>query len=175
MYFFYQNPLPPCGRPFLKLPGIVDVNGKPSEKFEQARRINSAVKALGPTLMSLESSGVTQVYFENTTAQVEGLLQTAGCGLRSVSPYYYTVGCFTASGAGAGGLAAGTRAVMVVNREHAHTALATVEFDVPMAKVQEVSQHSGLAEAVVDFAPAMNGTQQLLGPGRGRLYLLPPG
>ena len=175
MYFFYQNPLPPCGRPFLKLPGIVDVNGKPSEKFEQARRINSAVKALGPTLMSLESSGVAQVYYENTTTQVEGLLQTAGCGLRSVSPYYYTVGCFTASGAGAGGLAAGTRAVMIVNREHAHTALATVEFDVPMAKVQEVSQHSGLAEAVVDFAPAMNGTQQLLGPGCGRLYLLPPG
>ena len=43
MYFFYQNPLPPCGRPFLHLPGIVDINGKPSEKYHQARRINSAV------------------------------------------------------------------------------------------------------------------------------------
>ena len=117
--------------------------------------------------MSLDSTGVTQIYFENTTTQIAGLLQAAGCGLRSVNAYYYTVGCFTASsGSGGGGVAAGTRAVMIVNREHAHTALATVEFDVPMANVQEVSQHSGVAEPVADYAPAMNGTQQLLGPGR---------
>ena len=61
MYFFYQNPLPPCDRPFLKLPGIVDTEGRPTEKYYQAQRINSRAKALGPILMQLQSTAVLQV------------------------------------------------------------------------------------------------------------------
>ena len=130
MYFFYANPAPPCNRPFLKIPGIVDAAGNPTHKYYQAKEINSKVVALGPTLMQLDSVDVVEVSWLQTDVQIEAQLRaSAGCGLVSISHYYYTVGCFVASGdSGAKltgpALAKGTRAVMIVNREHAHTALA---------------------------------------------------
>lgn len=181
MYFFYANPAPPCNRPFLWMAGIVDTDGKPSQKYYQAKEINSKVVALGPTLMQLDSVDVLEVSWLQTNAQIEAQLHAStGCGLVSLSHYYYTIGCFLASGDSAAkltpstpALAKGTRAVMIVNREHAHTALANVTFDVEMSKVTEIDQSTGQQVAVVDYAPEMGGIQLHFGPGAGRLFVLP--
>ena len=191
MWFFYQNPLPPCDRPFLKTPGVVDTNGSPTEKYYQAQRINSRAKALGQTLMQLQSTAVLQLNWTQSESATAAQLLASPCGLTSVSRNYLTVGCFVVPPAALshhrdeGGanknhiLPARSRAVFIVNYEHAHSALAKLAFDVPTAHVQEVDQRTGELVPIADYAlpksgTGMNGTHVHFGPGMGRLFVLPP-
>ena len=62
-----------------------------------------------------------------------------------------------------------TRAVMIVNYEHAFTQWATVEFGENSAEVDRVS---GEPVHVTDDAPDIPGLQLLFAPGEGRLFML---
>ena len=64
--------------------------------------------------------------------------------------------------------ASATRAVMVVNYEHAFTQWASVEFE---HNVQEVDGWSGERVPVEDEAPDIPGKQLLFAPGEGRLFV----
>ena len=55
-YFWQQDPTHVGCRPFMTYPGMLDTNGKPSHHYYDAQQINTAVVALGPTLMRLRST-----------------------------------------------------------------------------------------------------------------------
>ena len=67
----------------------------------------------------------------------------------------------------------GRRAILLNNYRFAYTAWPTVEFDVPIALVQEVDQQTGQAVPVYDDSPEMPGLQVSLDASEGRLFLLP--
>jgi hypothetical protein len=159
LYFCYWTP---PGDEFPKGGAIITAEGRKTRHYEQAKRINAAVKALGPTLMQLTSTGVYRVKPEDDPAQV-----LAGTPIRRIECEYrdYLVGVFTH--------ADGRRAVLLSNYSNHYTSWPTVEFDVDPSQVTEVSQETGQEAPVVDDSPALEGLQVSLDAGQGRLFLLP--
>ena len=148
----------------------------------QARRLNSAVLALAPTLMQLRSTAALVLRQTDTQWDDQGHheLRAAGCGLRNISRGDFIVGCFTRSKPAAAGAARWTRAVVVANFDHADTQWPTVGLDGAhhpvgphhLTGVLEVNPHTGHEEALVDEVAGLPGMQLGLLAGGRRLLLL---
>jgi len=157
LYFCYWTPR---GGEFPKGGAIITAEGRRTRHYDQAKRINAAVKALGPTLMRLTSTSVVRVRGGDDPAAT-----TAGSPVIVQTPGEYLIGVFSH--------ADGRRAALLCNYEHAYTAWPTVELDAPEDQVREVSQETGEEVAVIDDSPDMDGLQISLDAGSGRLFLLP--
>ncbi len=157
LYFCYYTP---AGGEFPKGGAIIDRQNRRTRHYEQARRINAAIKNLGPTLMKLTSKAVYRVNPQNDAAKV-----LAGSPIKQLTKGDYLVGVFKH--------ADGRRAALLNNYHVAYTAWPTVAFDAPPDKVVEVCPKTGKECPVVDDSPAMPGLQLSLDAGQGRLFLLP--
>ena len=163
LYFCYYTP---GGGEFPKGGAIVLRDDRLTRHYDQARRLNAELKALGPTLMKLTSERVVRIAPDCDVAKT-----LKGCPIRSLAGSHgdpkpdYLVGVFRH--------ADGRRAVLLQNYRFAHTAWPTVEFDVPLDKVREVNKTTGRPRAVIDDSPDMAGLQVSLDAGEGRLFLLP--
>ena len=156
LYFCYWTPI---GDAFSKGGAIITAEGRKTRHYEQAKRINHGVKCMGPTLMHLTSTGVYRVEPDDDPGEV---LEDAPIGLTNGD---YLVGVFDH--------ADGRRGVLLNNYSFAYTAWPTVEFDVPLDQIHEVSRETGEEVPLVDDSPAMDGFQVSLDSGEGRLFLLP--
>ncbi|MBN1488953.1 MAG: hypothetical protein JXA69_03460 [Phycisphaerae bacterium] len=157
LYFCYWTP---TGGEFPKGGAIITAEGRRTRHYDQAKRINAALKNLGPTLMRLTSTGVHRVGPKDDPAAV-----LLGSPIRSLTRDDYLVGTFRH--------ADGRRAALLVNYHFAYTAWPTVGFDADPAEVVEVCPDTGKEIPVLDCSPAMAGLQISLDAGAGRLFLLP--
>lgn len=157
LYFCYWTPR---GGEFPKGGAIITAEGRRTRHYEQAKRINHDIKQLGPTLMSLTSTGVYRVTPNQNPSDM--LKDTP---IKSLTKGDYLVGVFE--------YADGRRAVLLNNDSFAYTAWPNVEFSVPIEHVREVCKTTGRELAVVDDSPAMQGLQISLDSGEGRLFLMP--
>ena len=141
----------------------------PGPHYEHARRINSVLKAWGPTLMDLNSTGVYRVGVNATASTV-----LRGCAVSDLhnqhQPNNFLVGQFTRRSDGA-------TVVLLNNWEYSFTAWPTVTFAVASvaASVREVDPGSGAEVPVLDDSPRTPGLQLRVGAGNGRLFVVAPG
>ena len=157
LYFCYWTPR---GGEFPKGGAIITAEGRKTRHYEQAKRINHAIRHLGPTLMSLTSMGVYRVPPGKNPDDV-----LSGAPITSLTNGDYLVGLFTHTD--------GRRAVLLNNYSFAYTAWPTVAFSVAIEQVREVCKQTGKEIPVVDDSPAMAGLQISLDSGEGRLFLVP--
>jgi len=163
LYFCYWTP---GGGEFPKGGAILHQDGRPSRHYGQAKRINTAVKNLGPVLMQLTSTAVVRIAPDTDPAQALDGMPIRDIRREEVDPPNdYLVGIFTH--------ADGRRAVLLNNYRFAYTAWPTVEFRSPIDDVREVDPATGEEIPVIDDSPAMEGIQLSLDSGEGRLFLLP--
>jgi hypothetical protein len=139
---------------------IITREGKRTRHYDEAKRINAALKNLGPTLMKLTSTGVCRVHPKDDSAAV-----LKDSPIRSLSEGDFLIGTFRH--------ADGRRAVLLNNYQFAYSAWPTVVFDAEPASVVEVDAKTGEETPVVDDSPAMPGLQISLDAGEGRLFLMP--
>ena len=157
LYFCYWTPQ---GGEFPKGGAIVTVEGRKTRHYEQAKRVNLAIRQLGPTLMSLTSIGVYRVTPDENPDQA--LEDTPITNLTNGD---YLVGLFKH--------ADGRQAVLLNNYSFACTAWPTVRFSAPVQQLREVCKKTGKEIPIVDDSPVMEGLQLSLDSGEGRLFLLP--
>jgi len=163
MYFCYYTP---GGETFPKGGAIIARDDVPSRHYDEAKRINFALKNLGPALMKLTSTNVIDIDPEESPAE-----QLKGAPLRDLTrdahdpKHDFIVGVFKHTD--------GRRAVLLVNDRYAYAAWPTVVFDAALHDVREVSQVTGEEIAVRDDSPDMAGLQLSFDAGAGRLFLLP--
>ncbi len=157
MYFCYQSP---HGREYEKGGAILNLEGRKTRHYDQARRINREVKNLGPTLMKLTSTGVHRV---KPYEDKDELLKDTP--IKILTNGYYLVGVFKHDD--------GRTAVLLNNYNHSYTAWPTVKFNVPLDQVREVCKKTGKEIPVIDDSSAVKGLQISLDSAEGRLFLLP--
>lgn len=168
LYFCYWTPgkgAAGAGE-FPKGGAILTAEGLKTRHYEEARRINTELKNLGPTLMKLTSTGVYRVTTETNTSMLAGspIRKLARVGGDPVGEFIFGAFCH----------ADGRRAVLIVNHNYSYTAWPTVEFDADPKTVLEVSKATGKPAPVVDDSPELKGVQLSFGAGDARLFLLPP-
>lgn len=154
LYFCYWTPR---GGEFPKGGAIIAADGQRTRHYDQARRINFAVKNLGPTLMKLTSTDVIRVKPGEDAA--DKLKNTPIKNITGGGDYL--VGVFKHSD--------GRHAVLLNNYDHNYTAWPTVEF--AAEKVVEVDQSDGREKPLRDDSPDMEGIQLSFDAGEGRLFL----
>lgn len=158
LYFCYWTPK---GGEFPKGGAIITAEGFRTRHYDQARRINAALKNLGPTLMKLTSTGVTRIKPADDPAPA-----LAGTSIKSLSKGGdYLIGAFKH--------ADGRRAVLVNNYDFSYTTWPTVEFAAEEKSVVEVDPADGKEKPVRDDSPDTPGLQLSLDSGAGRLFLMP--
>ena len=157
MYFCYWTPR---GDEFPKGGAILTADGRRTRHYDEAKRINAALKNLGPTLMQLESLGAQRV-----SGPKPDVASLPGNPVRSITEGDYLIGSFRH--------ADGRRAVLIQNYHFAFSAWPTVTFDADAGAVLEVSPKTGRLQPVVDDSPDMAGLQVSLDAGEGRLFVLP--
>ena len=163
LYFCYYTPL---SHEFPKGGAIITRDDRRTRHYDQAKRINAAIRNLGPTLMQLTSTGMCRVRPDDDPAEV-----LAGTPIKDLSrarhdpPHDLLIGTFTH--------ADGRPAVMITNYRFAYTAWPTVLFDADPVQVLEVDQQTGQERPVIDDSPDMDGLQLGLDAGEGRLFLFP--
>lgn len=150
MYFTYTTPSGAHD-------AIIDASGKPTAKYDIAKRINGELKKLSPTLMSLHSVAVF-----HTGTLPEGCKPLPEGGLiKGIKGGEFVIGQFYSNDGG--------RYAMIVNRSLSKAARATVAFSQPVA-VYPVNPMSGREEATTvrneSGTCTWNTTFQ---PGQGRL------
>ena len=129
LYFFFTPNPRKVSLDGPEWPGLVRDDGPadhPTEHWYQARRLNTAVMALAPTLMKLRSTKT--LVLRETDARHGGgytALQGSGCGLRNISTGDFIIGCFVredgpSSPLGAAG-GSWSRAVLIANYEFGFT------------------------------------------------------
>jgi hypothetical protein len=151
---------------FPKGGAILTAEGRKTRHYDESRRINAELKALGPTLMQLTRTGVWRVNTGGAPAAVLTNSPIRDVQRVRTDPHSELI-------LGAFRHADGRRAVLVVNHSYSHTAWPTVEFAVPPSEVTEVDKATGLMVPAVDDSPELPGFQMSLGAGDGRLFLLP--
>lgn len=168
LYFCYWTPGKGAGGAgeFPKGGAIITAEGRRTRHWDEARRMNAEVKAMGPVLMQLTSTAVVRL-----KPDTDPTAALAGTPLKSVRPVPgdppadYLVGAFKHKD--------GRRAVLINNYSYMFTAWPTVEFDSDPADVREVDKATGKLVPAVDDSPEMKGFQVSLGAGDGRLFVLP--
>jgi hypothetical protein len=158
MYFCYWTP---AGDEFPKGGAIITREGKKTRHYDEATRINGAIKKLGPTLMKLTSTDVLRI-----TAKTDLKAVLTNTPIKSITPGEYLIGIFKH--------ADGRQAVLLNNYHFAYSQWPTVAFDCDSAQVTEVRPADGKERPVEDDSPAMPGLQLSLDAGQGRLFLLSP-
>ncbi len=156
LYFCYWTPR---GDEFPKGGAIITAEGEKTRHYEEARRVNGALKNLGPTIMRLTSVGVRRIAPDATIADA-----LVGTPIRSLTPGDYLLGQFRH--------ADGRKAVLINNYSITYSAWPTVEFGGPIDKVREVCPRTGKEIPVRDDSPDMPGLQLSLDAGAGRLFLI---
>ncbi len=156
MYFCYWTP---GGAEFPKGGAIIRRDGTRTRHYDEAKRINAAIKNLGPTLMKLTSTGVYRIRPKDTAAAL------TNTPLRSLTSGDYLVGAFRHED--------GRRAVLLMNYHFAYSAWPTVEFAAEPGSVTEVDPKTGQEIPFKDESPDMPGLQVALDAGEARLFLLP--
>lgn len=162
LYFCYWTP---GGGEFPKGGAILHQDGRPSRHYDQAKRINTAVKNFGPTLMQLTSTRVIRIAPDTNVA-----VALDGSPIKNIAradvdpPHDYLIGVFKHKD--------GRDAVLLTNYRFAYTAWPTVEFTSPVDHVREIDPATGLEISVIDDSPAMEGIQLSLDSGGGRLFLM---
>lgn len=157
LYFCYWTPK---GGEFPKGGAIITAEGQRTRHYDQAKRINAALKNLGPTLMKMTSLKVIRIKPSDESAK---LLESSP--IKSITPGDYLIGVFKHSD--------GRRAVLLNNYDHNYTSWPTVEFDVADDQVKEIDAADGKEKPIRDDSPDMQGLQLSLDAGEGRLFLLP--
>ncbi len=157
LYFCYWTPR---GGEFPKGGAIITAEGRKTRHYEQARRVNRAIKNLGPTLMKLTSTGVYRVKPDDDPIK---LLKNTP--ITNLTRGDYLVGVFKHTD--------GRRALLLNNYSFAYTAWPTLAFSVPTERVRELCKETGKEIPILDDSPAMEGLQISLDSGEGRLFLLP--
>lgn len=157
LYFCYWTPR---GAEFPKGGAIITAEGRKTRHYEQAKRVNHAIKQLGPTLMSLTNIGVYRVKPGMNPADA-----LRGTPIKNLTKGDYLIGLFRHTD--------GRRAVLLNNYSFAYTAWPTVGFSVPVGQIREVCKKTGKEIPLVDDSPDMEGLQLSLDSGEGRLFLLP--
>lgn len=160
LYFCYQSPNSSHGSIFNKGGAILTVDGKKTRHYDEATRINFAIKNLGNTLMNLESTKIHRI-----TRQDDPNIVLKDSGIKKISKGDYLIGEFVHSD--------GRRAVLINNYSYSYSAWPTVVFDANTKDVIEIDQQTGLERAVFDDSPDMDGLQISLNSGAGRLFILP--
>jgi len=139
-------------------PAIMKPDGTRDAKYEMVRRINRRLKALGPTLMKLESTGVYGT--DPLPPGMRGLAGEAPVIRAEGGPM--VIGVFRNSG--------NDRYVMVVNRSFTDKLAARLTLDPTTVSASEISQESGKP---LEAAPlAANVLEVTLEAGEGKLYRL---
>lgn len=155
LYFCYWTPR---GDEFPRGGAIITADGRRTRHYDQAKRVNKALNALGPTLMRLTSTGVFRMKPHNS------LPEPLTGALKSLTPGDYLIGMFRHDDGRVG--------VLINNYSITYTAWPTVEFAVPLEDVREVCQETGAEIPVRDDSPDMPGLQISLDAGEGRLFLM---
>ena len=159
---------------FMNTIGLIDLKGRRTRRYHQAKRINAAVKMLGPTLMKLTSTGVYRVKPSEHGYPVLGRAPVTSIGEwtvtkgtpRRVDLGDYLIGTFRHED--------GREAVLINNYHYAHNAWPTVEFRDDLAQIREVCPETGREILVEDDSPHMEGLQLSIENGGGRLFLIDP-
>src|SRR5439155_6223574 len=128
--------------------------------YDEAKRINAAIKNLGPTLMKLTSTSVIRI-----KPEMDASTLLTNSPIRSITAGDYLIGVFKHSD--------GRRAVLLNNYQFAYSAWPTVTFDCDASQALEVSPQDGKEGPVEDDSPDMPGVQISLDAGQGRWFLLP--
>jgi hypothetical protein len=184
VYFYFQDPSHFHCRPFMVYPGMLASDGSRSQHYYDAQQINSAVMALGPTLLQLRSTITTYINLNDPASQAAPAtpggatchgraldceawptfaeLGAEGCPLKNVTGGAFVVGCFEHE------TEEGTTAAVVMNYEDKYNLFATLVFG--PGRAREVSQATGAEVEIYDAAPHMPGLQVLLVPGAGKLF-----
>ena len=163
LYFCYYTPL---SHEFPKGGAIIARDGRPTRHYLEAKRINAAVKNLGPTLMRLTSTAVYRLTPDDEPAEI-----LAGSGVRDLGradhdpKHDFLAGAFRHED--------GRRALLLNNYRHDFAAWPTVVFDCAAEDVREVCKKTGHEIDVLDDSPDMDGLQLSFDAGEGRLFLLP--
>ena len=160
MYFCYWTPR---GDEFPKGGAIITAEGRKTRHYDQAKRINAAIKALGPTLMKLTSTDVVRV--KPGDNQAETLVSTPVKSIDAGAHGDFLLGVFRHED--------GRRAVLINNYDFIYTIWPTIEFNADPSQIVEVDQATGQEVAVIDDSPDMPGLQLSLDAGSGRLFILP--
>ena len=155
LYFCYWTPQ---GDEFPRGGAIITEDGRRTRHYDQAKRVNRALNALGPTMMRLTSAGALRVKPDGAQ---QGPLTSV---VKSLTPGDYLLGMFKHED--------GRIGVLINNYSIAYTAWPTVEFAVPHDQVREVSQETGAEIELRDDSPDMPGLQISLDAGEGRLFLI---
>ena len=169
IYFCYVTP---TGRgpggifEFPKGGAVLTPDGRRTRHYDHARRLNRAVKNLGPALMKLTSTRVIRVTPEDEPREALAGSPVVDLAREDYDPRHdMLVGVFDHED--------GRRAVFLMNYHFAYTQWPTVVFDTSPEQVVEVCQDSGREVPWVDDSPEMEGMQVSLDAGQGRLFLLP--
>jgi hypothetical protein len=157
LYFCYWTPR---GREFPKGGAIITAEGRKTRHYDQASRINHAVKNLGPTLMKLKSTGIFRIGPDDNPNEV--LKDTP---ITNLSRGDYLIGAFRHAN--------GRQAILLNNYSFAYTAWPTLAFNVPAERVRELCKETGKEIPIIDNSPAMEGLQISLDSGDGRLFIFP--
>jgi len=157
LYFCYWTPR---GREFPKGGAIITAEGRKTRHYDQAKRINQAIKNLGPTLMKLTSTALYRIEPDDDPNKIlkDGPITNLTRG-------DYLIGTFEHTD--------GRRALLLNNYSFAYTAWLTAAFNVPVKRVREVCKATGEEIPIIDDSPDMEGLQISLDSGDGRLFLLP--
>jgi hypothetical protein len=167
LYFCYWTPgkgAAGAGE-FPKGGAILTAEGLKTRHYEEARRINTELKQLGPTLMKLTSTGAFRVTTETNAAALAGTPIRKLARVPGDPVGEFIIGTFRH--------ADGRRAVLIVNHNYSFTAWPTIEFDAEPKEVFEVSKATGNTVPALDDSPELKGLQISLGAGDARLFLLP--
>lgn len=163
LYFCYYTP---GGDEFPKGGAIIGRDDRRTTHYYHARRLNEQLKAIGPVLMKLTSTGVYRVEPGDDPAKALAESPIRNILHRKHDPKPdYLVGVFRHED--------GRRVVLLNNYHFAYSAWPTVEFDVDSAEIREIYKWSGEEIPLTDASPAMDGLQISLEAAEGRLFILP--
>jgi len=157
---------------FMNTTALIDLKGRRTRRYYQAKRINAAVKNMGPTLMKLTSTGVHRVrgtddhvrMLKDTPVKTINEWSVSKGNPRRVDFGDYLIGAFRH--------ADGRKAVLINNYHYAYNVWPTVEFRDDLSRIKEVCQKSGREVPVEDDSPLMKGLQLSIEAGGGRLFLI---
>jgi hypothetical protein len=157
MYFTYWDVK---GLAWADAPAIITMDGKRDVKYEQVKRINKRIGALGPTLLTLKSTGA----YCTDPLPPGGVRLAADAPVTKAEGGSLLIGCFRD--------AKGRRFIFPVNRSFRSGVTARLTLDSRTLSVSEISQETGkpmrartLPGGVLDVP---------LDAGEGRLFKLNP-
>ena len=155
MYFTYWT------KPAWKLgngPAIIGMDGKRDVKYEWIRRLNNRLKALGPTLIQIGSTGV----YATTPLPPGTYGLTAEAPVKQVEGGPMLIGCFKGNKE--------EPYIWVVNRSFKDRITAKLTMADNVISTSEISQESG--KPLKPIALENKSLEVSLDSGEGRLFLL---